>query len=107
MNDQPVPKTKTRFSKVVVQIPFVAHFEKLKSEAECALARFKEAKAELRAARRDLRAAKRSCKADRSVTYYLPVHPGEPGYENLPDTFEPGYYGGEFRWTNSSQPPAA
>lgn len=58
----------------------------------------------LRNAREDYQEAKRNLKAAKkgpiteTVTSYVPVRPGEDGYEDLPDRFDPDKYQGEFGW---------
>jgi hypothetical protein len=100
----PKPANQPRFRTAVQRVSIERALERNRGRVADARAMVAEAKRELKMAKRALREMRHA--APRlTVTRYVPVYPGEEGYEDLPVTFYPEDYQGEWEW--KTQEPGA
>jgi len=110
---KPKPTNQARFRTTVERVSKAHVLEQKRDEVACYEERLAEAKHKLKQAKQEerlaeakhkLKQAKQALRETRrgpsvlTATRYLPVYPGEEGYEDLPITFCPENYQGEVRW---------
>lgn len=99
----PRPDQQVRFKEVHRLLTREETIERRLRNLEHAASVFRNARKEYQEAKRRLKAAKKGPTAE-TITRYVPVRPGEEGYEDLPDRFYPKKYQGEFGWGVIKQP---